>query len=109
MKIRFHRHIEILIKHYIIIRWYYIFFAWLSLWAAEQQFTVNDVSASSGISLLRRAAYSILNHLWDVDLCKKMFDFYIFSSFQIFHSRFIIRTDFTHIASSGVVIDDVTN
>jgi len=49
------------------------------------------------------------NDLLDVDLCKNIFSFHIFSLFLVFKHDFIRCIDFTRIAASNTASDGVTN
>jgi len=59
----------------------------------------------------RLSKLSILcpNDLSDGDLCKNIFYFHIFSFLLVFKHDFIRCVDFTRIAASNTVSDDVTN
>jgi len=73
--------------------------------------TVNDVSASCGISSTasRVPFLSHLLYVLDEDLCKKNFDFHIFFFFWFSIMILSLYIDFTRITALNTATDDVTN
>jgi len=85
--------------------------AWPVNWRYASD-TLNDVSASSGISSPWQAVNSISkwSFKWRIgDLCKNVLYFHILSFILVFKHDFIRYIDITHIAASNIASDDVTN